>query len=281
MASLPPSTSPGEDTPKSLAARKELRRIELFLLTLTVLSPFAATVFLKYILYLVTGSTESLSWFSTSLFVLTCGVRPWKHLVDRVDGRVSHLQSTFHPPEALDSAQEMQELRQRLEQLENLLHKDTEELYSYVDEAVDSLEANVRRHERKWEKHQTRLTRAETSIANVAKETKASPPSSAMDIVSRLSVVSAFIPATKQKAPAASTPARSYTTRPRISSNGHTKRLETILEETRARPPPFANSNRSLPSIVLEPLFNLMTLPFWPAMWLLGHASNVVLGKGR
>lgn len=69
------------------AAHGELRTLELMYLFLSVLAPFLGATLLRHVSHAVTGSHEALSWFSTALFVLATGLRPWMHLIDRLKGR--------------------------------------------------------------------------------------------------------------------------------------------------------------------------------------------------
>ncbi|KAI0944374.1 hypothetical protein AcW1_002104 [Taiwanofungus camphoratus] len=99
--SSPPS-SPSQPTTDAAAARlaaASLRRQELALLALTILSPLLGVLFLKVVLSAL-GNTDTLSWFSTTLFVLATGVRPWSHLVGRLQGRTKALHDAVHYPPA-------------------------------------------------------------------------------------------------------------------------------------------------------------------------------------
>ena len=65
----------------------ELRSLEIFYLSLTILSPFFGATLLRYVAIAISGDPKTLSWFSTSLFVLATGVRPWTHLSERLKDR--------------------------------------------------------------------------------------------------------------------------------------------------------------------------------------------------
>lgn len=99
-----PGTRPGEPDRITKLAETELRRQELFLLLLTSISPLLGATFLKYVLSAL-GERQSLSWFSTTLFVLATGIRPWTHFLGRIRGRTEALHDAIHyPPEKTDAA---------------------------------------------------------------------------------------------------------------------------------------------------------------------------------
>ena len=81
------------DDDRKSRAISELRTLELFYLTLTVLSPFIGATLLKFVAVSITGDPNTLSWFSTSLFILATGIRPWSHLVDRLKDRSQALRT--------------------------------------------------------------------------------------------------------------------------------------------------------------------------------------------
>ncbi|KAJ7593364.1 hypothetical protein C8J56DRAFT_823515 [Mycena floridula] len=161
-------------------ASSELHKFEFFFLALTVLSPFLGAVLIHYVTQLVTGE-DKISWFSTSLFVLAAGVRPWSHLVSRMTDRVTDLHDVIHYPtpgaessEALRT--ELDALRKQVEGFERALHKTrqkmmhtTEEVYEYVDEAIDSLEKSVKRHEKKHEKQELHIREVESALDGLRK----------------------------------------------------------------------------------------------------------------
>ena len=78
-------------------AASELRSFELSLLFLTFLSPFLGALLLRYATAAVLGP-QSVSWFSTGLFVLATGMRPWSHLVERIRTRTEELHDLIHYP---------------------------------------------------------------------------------------------------------------------------------------------------------------------------------------
>ena len=94
---------------------------------------------------------DAVSWFSTGLFVLATGMRPWAHLVDRLNERTSELHDFVHYPEAQARQEPTDELEQMVAKLEKSLDKlkknvvqATEEVYEYVDDALDSVRGDIR-----------------------------------------------------------------------------------------------------------------------------------------
>ncbi|TBU43032.1 hypothetical protein BD309DRAFT_991277 [Dichomitus squalens] len=79
-------------------ARHELRRHELAYFVLAVASPFIGAAFLRYVLSAL-GEPNTLSWFSTTLFVLATGIRPWSHLISRLEDRTRELHTALHYPD--------------------------------------------------------------------------------------------------------------------------------------------------------------------------------------
>lgn len=154
-----PHPSLAEDRYKA-AASSELQSIELLFLALTVISPLVGAYILRYVAATLLGK-DAISWFSTSLFVLATGIRPWKHLVERFQHRITDLHDVIHyPPLSLTASEDAQakvdELQRRVDYFEKALGQIqgkvtdvTEEVYDYVDEAMDGVEKVIRRHEKK------------------------------------------------------------------------------------------------------------------------------------
>ncbi|CDO68090.1 hypothetical protein BN946_scf184788.g21 [Trametes cinnabarina] len=155
-----------EDAAARLAAlaENELRRHEFFYLGLAIASPFIGAAFLRYILSAL-GDNQALSWFSTTLFVLATGIRPWTHLLNRLNERTEELQDALHTPDeeslahiqeetqlALDAAvkridsleREMQGLREGLKRSEQL-----REVCDDLSEILGDVERATKRNERK------------------------------------------------------------------------------------------------------------------------------------
>ncbi|KIJ64364.1 hypothetical protein HYDPIDRAFT_40580 [Hydnomerulius pinastri MD-312] len=157
-------------------ASTELRSLELFYLSLTVLSPFLGALLLRTVIVTVSGPT-TISWFSTSLFVLATGMRPWKHAVERLRERTTDLHDVIHypPSEAQKTQLQLEALVERLAQVEaelkaskNQLESFTTEIYEHVEDAIDVVEKTARKQEKKTEvaksAHETRLMKLEQSV---------------------------------------------------------------------------------------------------------------------
>ncbi|CCM01289.1 uncharacterized protein FIBRA_03338 [Fibroporia radiculosa] len=141
-------------------AATELRQQELFLLLLTIVSPLIGALFLQYMLDTL-GGAESLSWFSTTLFVLATGIRPWSHLISRVRARTTTLHDAIHYPptaEAKRTDEELAKVTKRLLALEEEM-KELRERAAHgarlqvvcddLSEALGNLERGTKRNERK------------------------------------------------------------------------------------------------------------------------------------
>ncbi|KAI0668936.1 hypothetical protein C8Q78DRAFT_1043830 [Trametes maxima] len=180
------SARPRHATPRPISAKKhdndkvahltalaetELRRHEFFYLGLALSSPFIGATFLRYVLSSL-GDNNALSWFSTTLFVLATGMRPWTHLVNRLNERTQDLHEALHSPdeESLAHAQEqttraLSEALSRIDTLEREVRelregvKRSEQLREVCDdlsEILGDVERAVKRNERKTDN--TRIT---------------------------------------------------------------------------------------------------------------------------
>ena len=150
--------------------------LEIFFLVLTVVSPLLGALFLRYVIATVSGR-DSLSWFSTALFVLATGIRPWRHLVDRFSERTKELHDVIHYPPTSDGMDsKMDEMMKRVAELEASLASlhaqltdTTDELFECVDEAVDSIESTDQKSEKMSEKHEMRLRDLEEAVLALKK----------------------------------------------------------------------------------------------------------------
>ncbi|KAH7337827.1 hypothetical protein B0J17DRAFT_629348 [Rhizoctonia solani] len=130
LASLPVHHRAGTG---STRAHNELRTTRILALLLCVVTPFLGATLLRLsasILY-----PDSLSWFSTSLFVLAAGVRPWRHLSHLILTRTDALHLAAHRPSQFRSAllapgveaevrhREREKDSQRVTELENQMHQ--------------------------------------------------------------------------------------------------------------------------------------------------------------
>ncbi|KLO17772.1 hypothetical protein SCHPADRAFT_994110 [Schizopora paradoxa] len=145
----------------------ELRTLEVFYLALTVLSPFLGSTLLRYVAKAVTGKKESLSWFSTSLFILATGIRPWTHVVERLKNRSEALNNILKEEhertmgkaaqngsgQDIDLEEELGRLRIHVHALDNRLSDlsdktddDIRDFSDHLDELIDTVEIKFRRH---------------------------------------------------------------------------------------------------------------------------------------
>ncbi|CAE6464702.1 unnamed protein product [Rhizoctonia solani] len=100
LASLPVHHHQHEAGPSG--AHNELRTTRILALLLCVVTPFLGATLLRLSASLL--YPESLSWFSTSLFVLAAGVRPWRHLAHLILTRTDALHLAAHRPSQFRSA---------------------------------------------------------------------------------------------------------------------------------------------------------------------------------
>ena len=77
-------------------AVSKLRTAEFFYLTISVLTPLLGASLLHYV-GMITGALN-IGWFSTIIFMLVTGIRPWCHLRNRLRSRTEELGviHTFH-----------------------------------------------------------------------------------------------------------------------------------------------------------------------------------------
>jgi len=152
----------GEPDRVTKLAATELRRQELFLLCVTAVSPLLGATFLKHVLSAL-GETESLSWFSTTLFVLATGIRPWTQLISRIQGHTEALHDAIHYPPEKPEAEDITVNATLLRRLDILDHEVQElnarttlagrlqEVCDDLSEALGELERDGKRSERKTE----------------------------------------------------------------------------------------------------------------------------------
>jgi uncharacterized protein (UPF0335 family) len=229
----------------------------------------------------VTGR-DVISWFSTSLFVLATGIRPWKHLIERLQKRTLDLHNAIHYPQAEDDVEEtreqLEQMIERVERLEEALaHVQgrvavvKEEVYDYVDEAVEDLEKTVRKHEKKCDAanaaQELHLGTVSQSVDALKKGTEALLKSNGNHLPRRSQTIDwalSFFDATIVKSNSPPSTVRpkspSVSKHPRFPSS---PRLETIPEDSDFRfPDPSrkaSTSSISKPVPILHiPGFNLV-----------------------
>ncbi|KDQ50571.1 hypothetical protein JAAARDRAFT_74103 [Jaapia argillacea MUCL 33604] len=176
-------------------ARSELHTHELAYLGLSLVSPFLGAMFLRHVLSVLNGPNlpHPLSWFSTTLFVLALGIRPWSHLIKRLRKRTQDLHDTIHyhyPSPGLQNRIEtdhkVKDLVTRVEQLEKEIErlraiatetKDTlEDVYDDVSGSLEDVDRALRRQDRKAEvgrsSQEKRLAALEATLSHFVDEWK-------------------------------------------------------------------------------------------------------------
>ena len=238
-------------------AASELRRFEFFFLFLTFLSPFLGASLLRYVTASILGP-DAVSWFSTGLFVLATGVRPWTHLVERLSQRTMDLQSYIHRPSPAHVASEEQhlflekrvaEIEKSLSKIKSQLAHITEEVCEYVDDGVGAVEHAIRKQERKWDKFEGKVKEIEQVVITLKNTAHTKSVLQASDLgaiqTSVSSMIGYIIPAwltapvqhlfsvifSTSAANAAVADPKKYSMRPLSGSSSPSTPLETILED--------------------------------------------------
>lgn len=163
-------------------AAAELQRHEFAYLFISIVTPFVGAALLRSVLGLVNGA-DSISWFSTTLFVLAAGVRPWGHLISRLRERTTSLHDTIHypsPDTQFIPASRLQAVVDRVGSLEQELStmKRAMAMRAYVEEMHDDLsnalqdtERAIRKQERKSESvrisFDTRFATLEKAVSRI------------------------------------------------------------------------------------------------------------------
>ncbi|KAI9456126.1 hypothetical protein BJY52DRAFT_600873 [Lactarius psammicola] len=163
-------------------AETELQRHEFAYLFLSMATPFAGAVLLRSVLRSING-VDSISWFSTMLFVLAAGVRPWGHLISRLREHTSSLHDSIHYPSPdsqfiVDSR--LQAVVDRVNSLEQELStvKRVMAMRAYVDDmheelngALQDTERTIRKQERRAEStrnsYDSRFAMLEKAISRI------------------------------------------------------------------------------------------------------------------
>ncbi|KAI0702604.1 hypothetical protein C8Q76DRAFT_585370, partial [Earliella scabrosa] len=172
-------------------AQGELQRSEICYLALAIVSPFVGAIFLRHVLNAL-GDGNALTWFSTTLFVLATGIRPWSHLINRLKDRTRELHTALHYPdeESLVHLYEQSErklhatlkrvdglerelvtLRESLRRLEQL-----REVCDDLTEILGDVERTAKRNDRKADAHRAaqnvRLTAVEQALVQFEERRK-------------------------------------------------------------------------------------------------------------
>ncbi|TFK26929.1 hypothetical protein FA15DRAFT_754625 [Coprinopsis marcescibilis] len=175
---FPPSPTDSPEVRYLRLAETELRHLELLFLFLTLISPFLGAFLLRYGTAAVLGP-EAVSWFSTGLFVFATGMRPWRHLVDRLNKRTSELHDFVHYPELhrktvdagdekekekQDSKRLLVELEGRADKVEKALGKMRKEASRTQDNVETAVSTALKRYEKRWDRCEGRLEAIEGDI---------------------------------------------------------------------------------------------------------------------
>lgn len=169
-------------------ALSALRMQELLYLAFTVFAPFIGAVLIRHVFSAMDG-VDSLSWFSTTLFVLATGIRPWTHLVSRLNEHTDELHQALHAGEDEEHAREvdrkLDSVMQRLDALELILAQvqakadkvpPLQEVCDEISDALETVERTVHRQERKTESarvsHNNRLTAVESVVLRLEERQK-------------------------------------------------------------------------------------------------------------
>ena len=152
----------------------ELRRHEFAYLFLSMVTPFAGAALLRSVLRSING-VDSISWFSTTLFVLAAGIRPWGHLTSRLREHTSSLHDSIHypsPDSQFTADSRLQVVVDRINNLEQELStvKRAMAMRAYVGDLQDT-ERTIRKQERKAEStrnsYDTRLAILEEVVSRI------------------------------------------------------------------------------------------------------------------
>ena len=163
-------------------AATELRRHEFAYLLLSMVTPFAGAALLRSVLRSING-VDSISWFSTTLFVLAAGIRPWGNLISRLREHTSSLHDSIHYPSPdsqfiVDSR--LQAVVDHVNSLEQELStvKRAMAMRAYVDDiheelnnALQDTELTIRKQERRAESirnsYDTRLAMLDKAVSRM------------------------------------------------------------------------------------------------------------------
>jgi hypothetical protein len=179
--------------PASLEAARaasELQTLEIIFLICSLASPALGAALLQRISKAAFG-TEVISWFSTGVFILATGIRPWSHLIERLSERTNDLQDILAENGSRSSQSgkigaELDDLHDRLGKIERVLQDTQNELkgvprkadiFEYVDDALDALDRAHRTQDRRTSAARdavhTRLASLEDMIVSLRAEQRA------------------------------------------------------------------------------------------------------------
>ncbi|KAL9710701.1 hypothetical protein Ac2012v2_006239 [Leucoagaricus gongylophorus] len=173
LPGLPPLNP--EDRYRKLAI-SELRKVEVLCLAFTAVSPFLGASLLRYATHFIL-EPGTMSWFSTSLFVMATGIRPWSHLIERLNQRTGDLQDFIHHSPSSNHAplrdlhKDICVLSDRINKLERscngMKHRfkeNSKEILDHVDDVLDSVKCSLRKHQKRWDEQDERLRLVNKSV---------------------------------------------------------------------------------------------------------------------
>ena len=142
-------------------------------------------MFLRFVLSSISGG-DQISWFSTTLFVLATGMRPWSHLLARLRQRTHDLHDSIHYPNPESGFVTTRKLEIALKRVDTLerelsdikarisLTAGVEELYEDLNGGLDEIENLVKKNQRKADAakvvQEKRLAALEKNIAFLLEE---------------------------------------------------------------------------------------------------------------
>jgi hypothetical protein len=136
-------------------AMTELKFHELFSLSFTVLSPFIGAYLLYGMRSALSEPDRYINPFSVRLFVLSSGVKPWRHLFRLLRRRSLFLQESVHYPsaEVKDLRRKVDRLTAQLDQLSRAVatKAEVDDVRQGIDVPLDKLSRSMKRYARKEE----------------------------------------------------------------------------------------------------------------------------------
>lgn len=255
-------------------------------------------MFLRFILASINGA-DQISWFSTTLFVLATGMRPWSHLIDRLRQRTRELHDTIHYPSPESAFSAMRKLETAIKRIDSLqlelnevksrvvLNAGVEEVYDDLNGGLEEVEMAIRRNERKLDAAKTaqdkRLAALEKNLAFLLEERRrnmapGSHRAEGNSIVSAMLAVRhalwlLVVPGQRQTGPEIYMPEKQQGKR----------KLETIPEDpldVPEQPAPPSHPSKSFLKITISPL-SLIGLAVAALTWPLRVFISVCLAIQR
>jgi len=120
----PRSNHVGGSTPEQKVADAALQWRSMTYLIVALVTPFFGLHMLRTILATVGAvapSASYITYFQSTLFVLTAGIRPFKHLAALLMGHTRTLQGVVHHPPHDPSSKRAEELEAKVDQLETIM----------------------------------------------------------------------------------------------------------------------------------------------------------------